>query len=148
MAPMELIEEIEKAWGWAGLKPAEVVGDNDFGNFIIKDAVGSYWRLCPEELYCNRVANDRAEFDALSQTEDFLHDWYMEVLVKQAKDRLGLLRPGYKYCLKIPAVLGGKYEGSNLATISLHEQIAISGCLAKEVDALSDGAQIRLNVKK
>jgi hypothetical protein len=145
-ASMELIEEIEKAWGWAGIKPAEVVGDNDFGNLIIKDVAGSYWRLCPEDLYCNRIANDRAELDALSQNQDFLHDWYMETLVKQARDRLGLLRPGYRYCLKIPAVLGGQYEESNLATISLHEQVAISGYLAKEIDDLPDGAQIRLKV--
>ncbi|UZE16366.1 DUF1851 domain-containing protein [Pseudomonas sp. B21-054] len=143
---MELIEEIEKAWGWAGLNPAVVIGDNDFGNLIIEDAAGSYWRLCPEDLYCNRVAIDRAEFDALSQSQDFLRDWYMEVLVNQARERLGPLRPGYKYCLKIPAVLGGKYEGSNLAIISLHELVAISGHLAEEIDGLPDGAQIRLSV--
>lgn len=143
---MKLIEEIEKAWGWTGLKPSEVVGDNDFGNLIIKDAAGSYWRLCPEDLYCNRVANNRAELDVLSQSQAFLHDWYMEACVKQARDKLGLLRSGYKYCLKIPVVLGGQYEESNLATISLHEQVAISGHLAKEIDGLPDGAKIRLNV--
>ncbi|WP_223452694.1 MULTISPECIES: T6SS immunity protein Tdi1 domain-containing protein [unclassified Pseudomonas] len=145
---MDLIEEIEKAWSWAGIKPVEVVGDNDFGNLIIKDAGSSYWRLCPEELYCNSVANDRVELDALSQSQDFLHDWYMEELVKQARDKLGLLRPGYKYCLKIPAVLGGQYEESNLATISLYEQVAISGRLAKELGELPDGAQIRLDISK
>lgn len=145
---MELIEEIEKAWGWVGLKPAVVIGDNDFGNLIIKDAAGSYWRLCPEDLCCNRVANDRAEFDALAQSQEFLHDWYMEALVNQARDKLGLLRPGYKYCLKIPAVLGGKYEESNLAIISLHELVAVSGYLAEEIDGLPDGAQIRLNVTR
>ncbi|HCT06070.1 T6SS immunity protein Tdi1 domain-containing protein [Pseudomonas sp. P7548] len=145
---MDLIEEIEKAWSWVGIKPVEVVGDNDFGNLIIKDAEGSYWRLCPEELYCNRVANDRMELDALSQNQDFLYDWYMEALVKQARDKLGLLRPGYKYCLKIPAVLGGQYEESNLATISLHEQVAISGHLAKELGELPDGAKIRLDISK
>lgn len=75
--PLEVVEQIEKAWGWAGIKPVEVIGDNDFGNLIIKDAAGSYWRLCPEDLYCNRVANDRAEFDILSQDYDFLRDWYM-----------------------------------------------------------------------
>lgn len=145
---MKLIEEIEKAWAWAGLKPTEVVGENDFGNLIIKDIAGSYWRLCPEDLYCNRVANNRAELDALSQSQDFLHDWYMEALVKQARNKLGLLRRGYKYCLKIPSVLGGQYEESNMATISLHEQVAISGHLAKEIHDLPNGAQVRLNVSE
>jgi hypothetical protein len=48
--------------------------------------------------------------------------------------------------LKTPAVLGGQYESSNLATISLQELVAISGHLAKEIDGLADGAPIRLTV--
>ncbi|PYY71759.1 hypothetical protein CRX42_04660 [Pseudomonas jessenii] len=88
------------------------------------------------------------ELYALSQSQDFLHDWYMEALVKQARDKLGLLRLGYKYCLKIPAVLGGQYENSNLATISLHEKVAISGRPAKEIGESPDGAQIRLDISK
>lgn len=143
---MVLIDEIEKAWGWTGLKPAKVLGDNDFGNLMIKDSAGGYWRLCPEELYCVRVADNRVEFDAFTQGQDFLHDWYLEALVQQARDNLGLLRPGYKYCLKIPAVLGGKYEVSNLAIISLQELVAVSGHIAEEIDGLPDGAQIRLSV--
>jgi hypothetical protein len=37
---MELIEEIRQSWGWAGIEPAEVIGENDFGNLIIKDKSG------------------------------------------------------------------------------------------------------------
>lgn len=143
---MRLIEEIARGWAWAGLKPTEIVGENDFGNLIIKDIAGSYWRLCPEGLCCNRVANNRAELDALSQNQEFLQDWYMESLVRKARYKLGPLRPGYKYCLKTPSVLGGQYEENNMAIISLHELVAISGYLAKEIDDLPNGAQIRLNV--
>lgn len=98
---MELTAEISQAWGWAGIKPLEIVGENDFGNFIIKDVNGSYWRLCPEDLYCQVIAQDRAALDARSTNQDFLQDWYMSGLVAQARERLGALRPGYKYCLKI-----------------------------------------------
>ena len=38
---MELIAIIEDAWGWTGLQPDQIVGDNDFGNLIIKDVAGS-----------------------------------------------------------------------------------------------------------
>ena len=143
---MELLAEIEKAWGWVGLKPAQIVGDNDFGNFIIEDEAGRYWRLCPEDLHCKVVAHDRAELDALSQSQDFLRDWYMADLVAQAKEKLGPLRPGYKYCLKIPGVLGGEYGGANLAVISAKELVTASGHLAKEIEGLPDGAQVRLNI--
>jgi hypothetical protein len=67
-------------------------------------------------------------------------------LVAAANDQLGALRPGYKYCLKIPGVLGGEYGGSNLATAPLRDIIAFSGHVAKEIQGLPDGAQIRLRV--
>lgn len=143
---MNLIAEIENAWGWVGIKPAKVIGDNDFGNLIIKDEDGRYWRLCPEELYCKVVAHERAELDALSKSQEFLQDWHMTALVDQAKERLGLLRPGYKYCLKIPGALGGEYDGTNLATIPLCQLIATSGHIAKEIEGLPDGAQVRFNI--
>ncbi|MFO1494939.1 MAG: DUF1851 domain-containing protein [Lysobacterales bacterium] len=145
---MELIAEISKAWGWVGITPDRVVGDNDFGNLIIKDVDGRYWRLCPEDLYCKVVACDRAELDALSQSQEFLQDWNMRGLVEQAKERLGSLRPGYKYCLKIPGVLGGVYGGANLASIPLRELVAVSGHIAREIEGLPDGAQVRLKISE
>lgn len=143
---MELVSAIEDAWSWVGLKPAQVLGDNSFGNLLIKDEAGLYWRLCPEDLYCNVVANTRAELDALSQSQEFLEDWHMVNLVAAAKEQLGPLRPGYKYCLKIPGVLGGEYGGSNLATVPLKDLVAASGHMAREIQDLPNGAQIRLRV--
>jgi len=143
---MKLTAEISQAWGWAGIKPLEIVGENDFGNFIIKDVNGSYWRLCPEDLYCQVIAQDRAALDALSTNQDFLQDWYMSGLVAQARERLGALRPGYKYCLKIPGVLGGEYGGENLASIPVKELVSVSGHIAKEIESMQDGAQIQLKI--
>lgn len=143
---MELIAIVEDAWGWTGLKPAEIVGDNDFGNLMIKDQIGCYWRLCPEDLYCKVVASSRAELDQLSQDQEFLEDWYMAALVEQAQERLGPLRPGFKYCLKIPSPLGGEYGGDNLATISLGGLVSASGHIAQQTEALPDGAQIKLSI--
>ena len=143
---MELIAIVENAWSWAGLRPAQVVGDNDFGNLMVKDRAGSYWRLCPEDLYCKVVASSRSELDQLSCNQDFLRDWNMTDLVQQARARLGPLRPGYKYCLKIPGTLGGEYGGDNLATISLSELIAASGHIAQQIQELPDGAQVKLAI--
>jgi hypothetical protein len=143
---MELIAELLRAWGWAGITPEQIVGDNDFGNLIIKDVAGRYWRLCPDVPYCKIVAHDRAELGALSKSQEFLQDWYMSGLVEKAKEMLGPLRPGYKYCLKIPSVLGGEYGGANLASIPLRELVAVSGYIAKEIEGLPDGTQVRLRI--
>jgi hypothetical protein len=143
---MELLAEIDIAWGWVGLKPAQIVGENDFGNFIVKDVEGRFWRICPEDLYCRVVANDRAELDALAQSQDFLHDWYMASSVAEAKKRLGPLRPGHKYCLKIPGILGGEYGGANLSIMPVAELVSISGYIAKKIEDLPDGTQVQLKI--
>jgi hypothetical protein len=143
---MELIAIVEDAWGWTGLKPDQIVGDNDFGNLMVKDKTGRYWRLCPEDLYCKVIANSRAELDQLSQDQAFLRDWHMTDLVQQARERLGPLRPGFKYCLKIPGTLGGEYGGDNLATISLSGLVSASGHVAQKIEDLPDGAQVKLSI--
>ncbi|ARS48178.1 hypothetical protein PSMEN_07175 [Ectopseudomonas mendocina] len=143
---MDLISAVEGSWSWTGLRPVEVVGDNPFGNLIVKDEAGCYWRLCPEDLSCSVVASSRAELDALSVDQEFLRDWYMTGLVELAQQRLGPLRPGYRYCLKTPGPLGGEYGGDNLATLPLLELIGVSGHIAQQIRDLPEGAQVRLVV--
>jgi len=143
---MELVAVIAESWGWTGLQPQQVVGDNDFGNLLVKDTVGRYWRICPEDLSCKVIAGSREEFDQLSRDQNFLRDWHMTQLTQQARERLGPLRPGFKYCLKIPASLGGEYGGDNLATISLGGLVSASGHIARQIEGMPDGAQIKLSI--
>jgi hypothetical protein len=141
-----MIDAIRAAWGWTGIEPLEVVGDNDFGNLIVKDVQGRYWRLCPEDCYCRVIAQDRAELDRLSADQAFLRDWHMSALVDQAYAKLGVLPEGRRYCLKIPGVLGGEYGGDNLASAPLEDIIRMSGELARQIGDLPDGASIQLNL--
>ena len=120
---MTLVEEIRVAWGWTGLIPTEIVGQNDFGNLIVRDAEGLYWRICPEELDCQVIANIREQLDELAANQDFLSDWNMDAVAELAKAKFGELPEGRKFCLKIPGVLGGKYEENNIGTISSAELI-------------------------
>ena len=143
---MDIIEELRQSWGWVGIDPLEVVGENDFGNLIIKATDGRCWRLCPEDCYCAVIANNRAELDVLSSDQEFLQDWYMSALVSLANEKIGPLSDGMKYCLKIPGVLGGEYGGDNIATAPLVELVSLSGDIARQIDSLPDGAQIKLHV--
>src|SRR5258705_9518544 len=130
---MELLATVEAIWGWTGLRPAQIIGDNEFGNLIIKDTADHYWRICPEELSCGVIATSRVEFNRVSHDQVFLRDWYMTDLVQLARQRMGPLRPGFRYCLKISSSLGGEYGGENFATISFIEFIAVSGKIAKNL---------------
>jgi len=143
---MALIEDIRSAWGWTGIDPSEVVGENDFGNLMVRDAQGSYWRICPEDLYCRVVARDREELDALSRDQEFLRDWYMNALVQEARGMFGPLDPGRKYCFKIPGALGGEYGGDNLASISLVELINASGHIAQQIEGLPEDSNVSLRI--
>lgn len=143
---MELIEHIERAWGWTGICPDEVVGENDFGNLIVRDQLGRYWRLCPEDLYCKVVADDRDALDLLIEEDEFQDDWIMRAIVEEARTMLGPLGPGRKYCLRIPGVLGGEYGGGNLASMSLVELVESSGKIAVQINGLPDGARVRFRL--
>lgn len=142
---MQLLDEVRSAWGWVGIEPIELVDDNDFGNIIIEDIHGQYWRLCPEEPYCEVVARSRTELDRLAQDQEFLSDWRMRALVDEASQLLGGLAAGQKYCLKISGVLGGQYGGDNLGIISFDELINASGHIAQKIADLSNGALIKLS---
>jgi hypothetical protein len=143
---MNAIEAIQKAWGWVGIEPEEIVSENDFGNLIIRDVLGRYWRLCPEDVYCIIVAHDQEAFNTLSREQAFLEDWHMSALVETAKDQFGDLLLGRKYHLSIPAVLGGAYDASNIRTVSHIEQILFSGDIGRKIKSLPDGSQIQLTV--
>ncbi|WP_269532842.1 T6SS immunity protein Tdi1 domain-containing protein [Chitinimonas sp. BJYL2] len=145
---MSAIEAINESWGWIGIEAEEIVGENDFGNLLIRDKNGKYWRLCPEDAYCEVVAQDRRELDAISANQEFLADWYMSNLVSQAKEKLGPLLPGRKYHLAIPSPLGGAYSAENMRAVPQIEQIRFSGDIARQISTLPDGCQIELKVLK
>ena len=127
-----------------GLNPVEVVGENEFGNLMVKDSDGKYWRLCPEDCYCRVVAATRAELDALSTNQEFLRDWYMRALVELAREKCGPLPDGKKYCLKIPGYLGGEYKSDNLAIAPLVELVRLSADVARQTNELPAGSKVSI----
>jgi hypothetical protein len=141
-----MLETIRNAWRWIGLDPAEVVATNAFGNLIVRATDGEYWRICPEELSCEKVARDAEEFAALFSKEDYRTDWQMSRLIEQARQKLGPLVEGQCYCLKLPAVIGGGYAVTNLGTVSLIELISFSGSMAEQIKDLPDGCQTEIKI--
>jgi Domain of unknown function (DUF1851) len=143
---MSIIEAIVETWSWIGIEPDEIVCENDFGNLMIRDVHGKFWRLCPEDVYCKVVAENQQELEALSVNQEFLADWYMTAFTELAKEKLGSLQPRQKYHLAIPGILGGEYSLANVRIISQMEQIRFSGNIGKQIDEMPDGTQIQLKV--
>ncbi len=138
-----MLKTVHESWGWTGLEPAEVVAVNEFGNVIVRAKDGALWRICPEDLSCTIVAPDATEFGRQWSSEEFQIDWQMTRLVEMAHRKLGLVSEDRCYCLKLPSVLGGAYDESNMGTISRRELIAFSGYVARQIKDLPDGAKIQ-----
>ena len=143
---MDPVAAIADAWGWTGIRPIELVAENAFGNLIVRDQEGRFWRITPEELSCEIVANSQSELDHLFQQPDFRTNWDMVALVEVASASLGSLPKGCKYCLKIPAVLGGEYDSANFGCISEIELILASGDMAKQIANLPDGTPVQFRI--
>ena len=114
-----VIDLIQEVWGWSGIDPAEVVSVNAFGNLIVRDQGGAFWRICPEGVSCQVIADSADAYANLLEDEEFLCDWQMTPLVQEARIRIGPLREGESYCFKNLPVIGGEYGGENLSKISL-----------------------------
>ncbi|MDH7448388.1 T6SS immunity protein Tdi1 domain-containing protein [Aquimarina sp. 2201CG14-23] len=142
-----MIVEINNAWNWKGFNATEIIRTNDFGNVIFKTDKNKYWRICPEEISCEKIAESESEFDRLSTDSEFIEDWEMINLVVIAKSELGELTENQKYCLKMPAVIGGKYDKSNIGKINFKELISFSGDLGFQIKDLKNGQKIKLNIK-
>jgi hypothetical protein len=143
-----MIDFINKAWNWKGFNATEIIRTNEFGNVIFKTDKNEYWRICPEEIRCEKIAKTEFEFNKISSESEFIEDWEMINLVNIAKSELGELKENEKYCLKTPAVIGGEYEKSNLGKIRFSELIAFSGDLGFQIKDLKEGQQIKLNIIK
>ena len=142
-----MIDLINKSWNWVGAIAHKVVLTNDFGNVIFISESEEYWRICPEELSCKRIAGNIAQFDDLIQDSDFKLDWEMANIINTADDALGPLKDGEVYYLVKPAILGGEYDISNIQKIPIEELIVLSGDLGRQVSDLEDGQKIDFKIE-
>jgi hypothetical protein len=139
-----LLEAVQQHWAWKGLDAVEILGFNPFGNLLVRSSSDAVWRIIPEELEAAPVAETLADYEILRSDPGFERDWAMTALLNVARSALGPLQGGQSYCLKIPAVLGGAYDDSNLAMIDSVELIRSSGDIAQQIDHLPDGTKVRL----
>jgi hypothetical protein len=139
-----LLDAISEGWSWRLGRPVAIHETNAFGNAIVEDADGRFWRIMPEELECTHLADSHQELETVKANPEFSEDWMMQRLVERAKAAQGPLSPCRVYCLAIPGVLGGEYSESNIRTITLAELLSSSGYMARQIDGLPDGTTVKL----
>jgi len=145
---MGLVEVINTHWSWADLTAVRIEALNPFGNLIVEDREGRFWRICPEELSAEIIAASRDDLIALRRSPEFDADWSMSSLVTAAAAELGMPGPEAVFQLVIPAVLGGGYEVGNIRHIAHEQLVAVSGDLGRQIHDLPNGAQVKLVIDK
>lgn len=143
---MDILQEIKESWGWTGIDPVEIVAENEFANYILKDSHDRFWRLCPEDVYCEVIAENSDEYKRLTKNEEFSLDWFMASMVEEAVRNVGPLLKEHKYYMVIPGPLGGEYGGSNVKSVPAREIIKFSGDLGLQVKDFPEGAEIKFKV--
>ncbi|MEO9483378.1 MAG: T6SS immunity protein Tdi1 domain-containing protein [Ekhidna sp.] len=142
-----IIEAINKNWSWSKVEAKRIVQVNQFGNIIFENSKNEYYRICPEELKVELIANSNESFATLLNNPVFLADWEMKVLVSDSISKLGALDENEVFCLKLPGVLGGEYSLDNVGKIILWELISLSGQIAFQTKDLPDGTEFKISVK-
>jgi hypothetical protein len=143
-----LLNAIAEGWSWKLGEPVELVATNAFGNAIVKNKAGSYFRIMPEEWSCELIAQSANALEELRRSAEFIQDWEMDRLVRIAEEKYGPLPDGQVYCLAVPGVIGGNYTKENIRKISLREVLSFCGSMAQQLKELPDGAHVKIVVKK
>ena len=139
-----LIDIIIDAWGWTDLSPVRVLQISAFGNLMVLDKAGHYWRICPEELAGTVVASSEVEYEVLLANPDFQEDWALRSLMEQCSDQHGPLPAEHAYLFVTPPPLGGSYGADNVRVAPLAEVIGVSGSIARQIKDLPDGSKVKL----
>jgi hypothetical protein len=124
-----LLQAISEGWSWKLGTPVGVVATNRFGNVIVRNQNGDFYRIMPEEWQCELLARTPAELDEKRKTESFVRDWEMTPLVDRAVAAHCPLAVGECFFLVVPGMLGCKYAEENIRKITLPELLSYSGSM-------------------
>lgn len=137
---------INQFWSWKVPHCSEIKFSNEFGNIIFLVQTGAYWRICPEELKAEEIAQDDEAFQALLEDEKFCEDWNMDFLCQVASDALGPINQEQCYGFKVwPAFKDGQYDNKNMELKNFEDWLAQSGEVAEQFSQAKEGQEITLD---
>ena len=115
------------------------VGDT----FVVSDDDGSVHMLDVGAGALERVADNRSHFGDLLDMNGNADNWLMIPLVDECRKAGMQLGSSQCYGFKIPPVLGGKYELSNVEPIDLAVHYSFLADIYKQTKDLPDGTPIK-----
>jgi hypothetical protein len=134
--------------GWAEILPQTftIWLVNRFGDVFIITEDGTVYQLDISGGTLCRVADTRDHFATLIDFPQNANNWLMIPLVDQCIKSGMSLQPGQCYGFKIPPLLGGEYELSNIAPVDLAQNYAFLADIWSQTKDVPDGTAVRLIV--
>ena len=120
-------------WRWlvpAGHTPLFL---SAFGDWVFGHPDGSLWLLCVLEGSYEQFARDAAEYNTLNKTVEWVENTFIAGWQPIAAHHG--LTPGKDECLgwRLPPILGGKIEVTNLQVFSMRVYQALTGQLHRQL---------------
>ena len=120
---------------------------NRFGDaFVVADDDGPVHMLDVGAGVLSCVADSRSHFADLLDVDNNADNWLLIPLVDQCGEAGMTLAPGQCYGFKIPPLLGGKYELSNVEPTDLAVHYSLLADIYKQTKDLTEGTPIEIVV--
>lgn len=144
----KIIATLNESWNWLTPRIERVLAVNSMGNCFVQDSNSHYWRICPENLSAEVVAENEEELQSVFGDPDFKEDWQLLGLIDPAEEHFGELEADECYAMIKPAVLGGVYNIENLRVGSIYEYLSLSGEIALKTKDMKDGDKVEICLTK
>lgn len=129
-------------WRWlvdAALAPVAITA---MGDVFFRAGDGSIHWLDTVAGRLTRVASDADEFKSLIAQPEYLDEWFLPQLVGDLKTGGMSLGEGQCYSYKIPPVLSGPVEPSNVEPTDLLIHFSLTGQIHRQLKGLPEGTSI------
>jgi hypothetical protein len=138
------VNALKSAWGW-------LLGDawhpflfSAIGDVFFEMAAGSVWWLSTATGDLEQVAQSKADFLALLET-DAVDEWFLPGLVTYLNSEGKVLKKGECYSYRtLPVFAQGSFSAQNMFVSNARLHFETSGEIVSQLRLLSDGAQANL----
>ena len=129
-------------WGWLLKDPHELLLVTSMGDAFVADSSGAVFYLDTLEGSLKPVAPSRETFQSLVASGGLDPDLFLPDMVALKIAQGHRLAPGQCYSYKLPPILGGPLESSNVEATDIVVHFSISGQLHRQLVDLPPGTRI------
>ena len=143
LAPIDahLLAQLREHWRWAVGDELTAVGITTIGDWLFVDPEGAAYRLDTVEASLDRVAIDMDELGRLAASPDVRDDIFLEGLVLAVLRERTLPR---NHCVgfRVPPILGGDFDPSNLEIVPIEPYQMWTGRLHEALGKVPAGREV------